>query len=306
MNPSVEKLCLKWNDFEQNVTSAFGLLRQDSDFVDVTLVSEDGQQVDLHKVVLASSSPFFQQLLKRSKQSQHPWIFMRGCKFEDLSAVVDFLYYGEANVFQENLDCFLALAGELQLKGLSGNVQDEKAHKTESQPQRNKKKQKSNKKTKIGENQPVAANESFKDPNIQSLKKEGTTNVNDHVEIAEDLQGKDQEIRSVRDLVNQLEQVDHMDQMNLEEQVDQVKQINQVDQEIRSMMEKSKVNFDSAGRPATICKVCGKEGQQANIWNHIETKHVTSNVSYTCDFCGKSSGSRNGMFLHKSKCINRK
>ena len=296
----MEKLCLKWNDFEQNISSSFGELRCDKDFVDVTLVSEDGQQVDLHKVVLASSSPFFQQLLKRSKQSQHPWIFMRGCKFEDLSAVVDFLYYGEANVFQENLDCFLALAGELQLKGLSGNDQDEKAHKPKSQLQSNKKKQKSSRKTKIDENQPVAANDSFKDPNIQSLKKEGTANANDQVEMAEDLQGKDQEIRSMMDMVNQVNQ---LDQVNL---VDQVEQVNLVDQEIRSMMEKSKVNFDSAGRSATICKVCGKEGQQANIWNHIEAKHLTSHVSYTCDFCGKSSGSRNAMFLHKSKCINRK
>ena len=289
MSTSVEKLCLKWNDFEQNISSSFGDLRHDKDFVDVTLVSNDGQQVDLHKVVLASSSPFFEQLLKRSKQSQHPWIFMRGCKFEDLSAVVDFLYFGEANVFQENLDCFLALAGELELKGLSGN--DEKAHKLESQQQRNKKKQKTSKKTKINENQPVAANASFKDPNIQVFKKEGTANLNDQVEIAEDLQGNGQEIRSMVDPVNQMEQVN---------------QVTLVDQEIRSMMEKSKVNSDSAGRPATICKVCGKEGQQANIWNHIESKHLTSPISYTCDLCGKISGSRNGMFLHKSKCINRK
>ena len=142
MNTSVEKLCLKWNDFEQNISSSFADLRQDKDFVDVTLVSEDGQQVELHKVVLASSSPFFLQLLKRSKQHQHPWIFMRGCKFEDLSAVVDFLYLGEANVFQENLDGFLALAGELQLKGLSGNNHNEKAHKPKTQLQKNKKKAK--------------------------------------------------------------------------------------------------------------------------------------------------------------------
>ena len=41
-------------------------------------------------------------------------------KSEDLEAIVDFLYCGEANVFQENLDSFLAIAEELQLKGLTG------------------------------------------------------------------------------------------------------------------------------------------------------------------------------------------
>ena len=45
---------------------------------------------------------------------------MRGLKSEDLSAMIDFLYSGEANVLQENLDSFLALADELQLKGFTG------------------------------------------------------------------------------------------------------------------------------------------------------------------------------------------
>ena len=35
-------------------------------------------------------------------------------------AIMDFLYCGEANVLQENLDAFLALAEELRLKGLTG------------------------------------------------------------------------------------------------------------------------------------------------------------------------------------------
>ena len=57
-----EKLCLQWSDFQENIKSAIGNLREDKDLQDVTLVSEDGQQVEAHKVVLASSSPFFQKL----------------------------------------------------------------------------------------------------------------------------------------------------------------------------------------------------------------------------------------------------
>ena len=43
-------------------------------------------------------------------------------KSDDLLAIVDFLYCGEANVFQENLDSFLAITEELQLKGLMGKT----------------------------------------------------------------------------------------------------------------------------------------------------------------------------------------
>ena len=53
-----EKLCLQQTDFQENIKSAIGNLREDQDFQDVTLVSEDGQQVEAHKVILASSSPF--------------------------------------------------------------------------------------------------------------------------------------------------------------------------------------------------------------------------------------------------------
>ena len=118
-----EKLCLQWNDFQTNVNTAFRNLREDNDFNDVTLACEDGTQVEAHKIVLAASSPVFQNLLRRNKHN-HPLIFMRGMKSHDLLAMVDFLYCGEANVFQENLDSFLAIAEELQLKGLMGKSED--------------------------------------------------------------------------------------------------------------------------------------------------------------------------------------
>ena len=124
MQRSEEKLCLQWNDFRLNISSAFGELREDKEFTDVTLACEDGQQVEAHKVVLISSSPFFLNLLKRNKHP-HPLVYMRGLKFENLLSMVDFLYCGEANVYQENLDSFLAMAEELQLKGLDKREEEE-------------------------------------------------------------------------------------------------------------------------------------------------------------------------------------
>ena len=121
---SSEKLCLKWNDFQQNILSGFKELRNDTEFTDVTLACEDGQQIEAHKVVLATSSPLFMNLLK-SNRHQHPLIYMRGVKSEDLVAIIDFLYCGEANVYQENLNAFLALADELKLKDLTGEGKKE-------------------------------------------------------------------------------------------------------------------------------------------------------------------------------------
>ena len=37
-----EKLCLQWNDFQENIKSAFGDLRKEKDFADVTLACDLG------------------------------------------------------------------------------------------------------------------------------------------------------------------------------------------------------------------------------------------------------------------------
>ena len=124
-----EKLCLQWNDFKENAIGSLANLKDDKDFLDVTLASEDGKQIEAHKVILAMSSPFFENILKRNKHP-HPLIYMRGVKSHDLLAIVDFLYCGEANINQDYLESFLAIAEELQLKGLMGNVTNDEAIQT--------------------------------------------------------------------------------------------------------------------------------------------------------------------------------
>ena len=138
---TIEKLCLKWNNFQANLYSAFGRFRDDLDFADVTLASDDGKQFETHKIILASSSPFFMEVLRKNKHP-HPLIYMRGMKSENLFAIIDFLYYGMANVFQENLDSFLSIAEEFELKGLMGqgnNTREKKSDEIGSQPNNSRK-----------------------------------------------------------------------------------------------------------------------------------------------------------------------
>ena len=86
-----EKLCLKWNDFQGNLKSAFESLRGDNDFSDVTLASTDGQSLQAHRVILAASSPFLANLMKGNKYPLHPIIYLRGVNIDTLTAILDFL-----------------------------------------------------------------------------------------------------------------------------------------------------------------------------------------------------------------------
>ena len=79
--------------------------------------------------------------------------------------------------------------------------------------------------------------------------------------------------------------------------------VQQLDEEVKAMMGTSEnmLTVGNETRRARICKVCGKEGQRANILTHIESNHIISNVSHSCEICGKISRSRHGLRLHKAK-----
>ena len=48
-----ENFCLKWNDYQQNIISSFQKLRSLVEFSDVTLICEDDQQIEAHKIILS-------------------------------------------------------------------------------------------------------------------------------------------------------------------------------------------------------------------------------------------------------------
>ena len=120
---SSDKLCLKWGDFQSNIGNSFGDMRQDIELSDVTLVCDGNENIEAHKVVLAASSNFFSNILKKIKHP-HPLLYMKGIQTNQLNDVIDFIYHGEVNIYQEDLVGFLALAENLQLKGLNSPIEE--------------------------------------------------------------------------------------------------------------------------------------------------------------------------------------
>jgi len=116
---SSEKFCLRWNDFETNISVAFRELREEKDFFDVTLACDDSQ-IQAHKVILSACSPFFRNVLRRNPH-QHPLLYLKGVKYKELLSVLNFMYMGEVNVAQEELNSFLSVAEDLRVKGLTQN-----------------------------------------------------------------------------------------------------------------------------------------------------------------------------------------
>ncbi|XP_037300061.1 protein bric-a-brac 2-like [Manduca sexta] len=113
-----QQFCLRWNNYQSNLTSCFDQLLQTELFVDVTLACE-GQKLKAHKLVLSACSPYFQELLI-DNPCQHPIIIMNNdIKYCDLKAVVYYMYRGEINVSEDQIPALLKVAETLKIRGLT-------------------------------------------------------------------------------------------------------------------------------------------------------------------------------------------
>ena len=110
---------LTWKNFEECTINSFKELIGQTEFVDVTLVSEDGKQVKAHKVVLSASSPVLKNILV-SNPHQHPLVYLTGLKYPELQSMINFMYLGQAEVAQDDLERFMAAATKFKVKGLFG------------------------------------------------------------------------------------------------------------------------------------------------------------------------------------------
>ena len=260
-----ERCCLKWSDHKENTSSVFGSLREDSEFSDVTLVCEDGTQVEVHKVILASSSIFFQHLLRRNQHS-HPIIYMRGVKLEDLMAIVDYIYLGETNIHQDNLNIFLKIAEELSLKGLTKRYIDKQANVIEE-----------NADTKLD-----VKDEYFQENTYQGLdplRKSET--IEDALKFCETKSQEPAHSERAEQIVNVLE----------------------LDEQIKSMMTIGKTMRKDGKQKNTRCTVCGKESKYSHIKSHIKTTHMDG-ISFPCNLCERSCRSRAQLSHHKQRVHN--
>ena len=113
-----EKICLKWNDFQSNVSKSFGLLRVEQYLHDVTLVADDKKQISAHRLVLSACSNYFKEVFKNNAQFSHPLLCLNGVGSEDLTNILDYIYNGQVSIHPERLDRFLEVAQRFKLEGL--------------------------------------------------------------------------------------------------------------------------------------------------------------------------------------------
>lgn len=130
-----ESYNLNWAEFNSYTSKTFKDLLSDQIFSDVTLVCDDDGTIQAHKVILSACSPFFSRILTKN-QHNHPLVYLSDVNLNDLKAIVNFMYLGQTNVEQENLQRFLKIATKFQVRGLTDDKRNEEQRSSTAVPTR--------------------------------------------------------------------------------------------------------------------------------------------------------------------------
>ena len=136
MGSSEETFSLKWNDFQESISSSLGDLLHCADLQDVSLQCGH-QTLQCHRLVLAACSDWFRQIFKTlsSSNTRHPVIVLWDAAARDMSLLLEFMYNGVVSVKQEHLNSFLALAERLSVRGLTQTEKSEESQQKQSSSQ---------------------------------------------------------------------------------------------------------------------------------------------------------------------------
>jgi len=301
---------LRWDLHEETRTSTLKSLWENEDFLDVTIACDDGQ-MDAHKVILSSASPFFQNILKRNPHN-HPLLYLRGTTKTDVQSILNFVYSGETQVAEEELNDFMALASSLQIQGLAGEEMGRSLEKEDESIQ--------NKRTTLGgkttskEEKPDMSK--YKRCNVSS-KTIGQSFAQKAIISSERVEKKANPRKSptLKKDHNSIQTVDLSDDIGDSENdvCDIMKRYQSPENDVSfthldtsntslTEYDEKVMRFVTKSGDVWTCTACAYSSKNKNhVQEHAE-KHVEG-YSHACNNCGKAYSMKRSLRMHKQKCI---
>ena len=114
-----EKYTLTWHSYSDHLRKTLNNMMTSSEFADVTLVTDDKQQIKAHRNILSACSPVFKNILQLDSNIANPVIYLRGIQHSEMESILQFIYLGEARFYKERINEFIMVCKDLVWKSWS-------------------------------------------------------------------------------------------------------------------------------------------------------------------------------------------
>ena len=114
----IDKYTLTWQNYSDHLREALKEMKTSSAFADVTLVTDDKQQIRAHRNILSACSPVFKSIFQIDSKNANPVIYLRGIQYSEMESIMQFIYLGEARFYDERMREFLQVSNDLEIKDL--------------------------------------------------------------------------------------------------------------------------------------------------------------------------------------------
>ena len=120
-----EKYSVTWHSYSDHLREALGEMMTSSEFADVTLVTDDKQQIRAHRNILSACSPVFKNFFQMGLERTHSVIYLRGIQYSEMESILQFIYLGNTRIYKERMNEFLMVSKNLEIKQLSMALNDQ-------------------------------------------------------------------------------------------------------------------------------------------------------------------------------------
>ena len=118
----MEKFNLNWHTYNDHLREIMQHLMQSNAYTDVTLVCDDKTRFKAHKFVLSACSPIFESIINDLPHKDSV-IFLRGVLGQEMRSILQFMYKGQATLYQDRMKDFLDTAKILEIKEISKDIE---------------------------------------------------------------------------------------------------------------------------------------------------------------------------------------
>merc|ERR1712243_516066 len=122
-NMAQEQFNLNWHTYSDHLKEMMQNLMQSNESTDVTLLCEDKTRFKAHKFVLKACSPVFQSIIDDMPQNEGSVVYLRGVLAPEMKSILQFMYLGQATLYQDRMNEFLNVAKSLEIKEIGKDVE---------------------------------------------------------------------------------------------------------------------------------------------------------------------------------------